>query len=109
MEESVQRLAHVELDIQVKEVDDLIWKSNPKIRVFNRENVPEHIDCSNHMCRGGGISVDEVIRDALKANKEQIIVNKKCPGHEESPRERGKYKRSCIHAFEITVHVRYVT
>ena len=108
MNESVKQVANiVELEVRVKEIDDLFWGGNSKIRVFSRENVPEHIDCSNPICHGGRILIGEVIRDTLKANKEQMIVNKKCPGYEGSPKGRKRYK-SCIHAFEITVHVRSV-
>jgi len=110
MERFDKQVPDVELEIEVKEVFDSFWPGNSKTRVFNRGNVPEHIDCPNPVCQGGGVSgtsIGEVIRDTLKANEKYMTVRKKCPGRDGSPKKRGTDSgRSCIRVFQITVTVR---
>lgn len=104
MEEFMQRATNVvELDVCVKEVDDLIWKKNPQTKVFKKENLPSYFGCSNPLCHEGGILISEVVRDILKERRDYILVNKRCQGYEESPQG----KRICIHAFEITIRICY--
>jgi hypothetical protein len=93
-----------DIEIQVKEVKDMYWGGDLRTSVFSRVNVPDHIDCSNSICHGGGISKSLIIRaitDILEGNEKQSIV-KKCQGQEGSKKGRVKY-RSCFHAFKITV------
>ncbi len=89
-----------DIEIQVKELDDLLWRRVLNTTVFSMENVPEDINCSNrnYHKRKGKISRGEIIRsvtDIFRDNKKSSIVINCCgsDGH-----------RNCPGAFEITIN-----
>jgi hypothetical protein len=107
MEELIGRAIDIaDLHVEVREVDDLIWGHNERVRVFGKDNLPEYVNCSNPICHGGGISISEIIRNVIQERKEDDEVRKKCPGYEGSPKGRRKYK-SCVHTFKVKVHIKY--
>jgi len=97
----------VDIHVKLKEVDDIFWGGKSRVMVFEKENLPGRINCSNPRCQEGGVSINELIKDAIKERKEFAEAKKKCSGYEGSPKGRIK-RKSCIHAFEVTVHIRYV-
>jgi hypothetical protein len=114
MEESDKQVPDVELKIEVKDIFDSFWPGSSTTKIFNKKNIPEHIDCSNPVCHGGGVSgtsIREVIRDTLKANEKCMTVRKKCSGRDGPSKKKGTNSggthsgRSCIRVFEITVTV----
>jgi hypothetical protein len=88
-----------DIEIQVKELDDLLWRRVVNTTIFSMENVPECINCSNrYYCKPKGkISTSEIMRsvaDILRGNKESpIVIN--CSGKDG--------RRNCPGAFEITI------
>ena len=89
-----------DIEIQVKELDDLLWRRVLNTTIFSMENVPECINCSNRYYRKprGKILRGEIIRsveDILRGNKESpIVIN--CSGKDG--------RRNCPGAFEITIN-----
>jgi hypothetical protein len=94
-----------DIQIQIKEINDMYWGGDLTTMVFSRENIPVHIGCSNSICHEGGISKGVVIKaitDIIEGNEKESVV-RKCQGLLGSKKGRKIYNKTCFHAFEITV------
>ena len=66
----------------------------------------EHVDCSNKLCYGGGVSVGECLRSMVRDNQTERTFEEPCHRYEGSPKGEQRY-RSCVHTFEVVVRVTY--
>jgi len=93
--------------IEVLELEDMMWGKEVRTRLFNRDNPPvESVDCSNHICYSGGISIGSILRNMVREGKTEEAVTEKCRGYEGSPKGQKRY-RSCAHFFKVKVKLKY--
>jgi hypothetical protein len=66
----------------------------------------EFADCSNPLCFNGGVAVGRLIKSMVSDRQTDATFTRLCQGYEGSPKGKRRY-RSCIHSFEVVVHLDY--
>jgi len=78
-----------------------------EIRIIHKDAVREHIDCSNPLCSGGGISLGDILRDMVRSRQTDFIGTSFCTGEEVPHPEVPEPVRSCRNRFEIEATLRF--
>jgi hypothetical protein len=64
----------------------------PDVRIYNRDNAREFIDCTNPLCYNGGFSLGDLLRRAESEGKTDVEDGYMfCQGYEGSPKGRRNY------------------
>ena len=74
-------------------------------RIYHDNARAEYVDCSHLDCYGGGVWVGKLLRDMVAKRETDREQELPCQGFEGTP--GGRYRRSCIHRFNLKIHVDY--
>lgn len=90
-----------EMSIHVAELESLVWMKEQATHYLTVENPGgEYIDCTNPSCSGGGFSMGDMLREAVRGKEEEIEKSTTCKGAETTGRR-------CMHAFKVSGSVKY--
>ncbi|WP_286355037.1 hypothetical protein [Geothrix oryzae] len=73
-------------------------------RVYTETSFRHAVNCSASICYGGGVELGWILHDMVAGRVTDWSDTKRCEGYEGSPKGKKKY-RSCLHMFEIKIHV----
>lgn len=88
-------------EIEITELENAFHSTTGDFAVFNQNNPPgEYFDCHNRSCRGGGVSITEVVRKMVSSRETICDVELQCRGYENA-------HRACYHHFRVRVALQY--
>lgn len=78
-----------------------------ELRIQHRDAVREYVDCNNPLCKGGGFSLGNVLRDLVNGRQTEFIGTSFCTGQETPHPEVPEPVRSCRNRFEIQARLQF--
>ena len=75
-------------------------------RILTEKNFPRAINCGDPTCYGGGVDLEQILRNMVSSRRASFSSKEMCCGHEGSPKGRRTYGR-CRTDFEIKINVVY--